>query len=111
MLAGLLTRFLQSKAVTLVLIAAVAGAAWYVFEQGRTIGELQEDSQALARIQEERAQKQAALDRQRKEIRELRQRQQERDRALSEALEASDEAFKRCFDMRVPDGLRVGPAE
>jgi len=103
----MLSKFLASKWVTVLLILALAGAGWYVYQQGRQLGELQGAKDELEQVQADRDRKAAQLATQAELLEAVRVQGARQERRILEALDSASEEFRRCFDMPVPDGLRL----
>lgn len=103
--------FLASKKVTVVLllalIALLAGGSWYIFQQGQKIGELESAQAELDARKEDDAKRATGLAQQAEALKALREQGARQERRILAALEAAGEDFRRCFDMPVPDGMRI----
>lgn len=102
--------FLTSKFsgyLSLILIAALIAGAWYMYQRGVTFGELKEAADQLAAIEDEQKQRRAQLARQDQAIRAGRKEAAEIRERLRAARDAANEDFDRCFNMPVPDGMRI----
>ena len=102
--------FLTSKFsgyLSLILVAALAAGAWYMYQRGVTFGELQEAAKELAAMEAEREARQKQLAEQARTLSEGRKEAARVRTDLQEARNAASEDFNHCFDMPVPDGMRI----
>ena len=102
--------FLTSKFsgyLSLILVAALAGGAWYMYQRGVTFGELKEAASTLAAMEKEQEARQRQLAEQARTLAEGRKEAARVRTELQEARDAASDEFSRCFDMPVPDGMRI----
>lgn len=102
--------FLTSKFsgyLSLILVAALAAGAWYMYQRGVTFGELQEAAKELAAMEAEREARQRQLAEQARTLADGRKEAARVRTELQEARDAASDDFNRCFDMPVPDGMRI----
>ena len=117
---AIISKFLASKWVTVALILALAGGAYYIYSQGKMLGGAKEKLEAyeVTIAQQEAANKRLIEDANRKQ--EALQRQSDKSQILSqqagilrqklqEASDAAHKALKDCLSMRIADGMRFGP--
>lgn len=114
-----ISRFLASRAVTIALLAALAGGGAYMYfeikEAGRLEARADELERTLAANEIERQRIQADSDRRNQALiqqrRQMAQIQSEYATKLAELRDAeaqAPQAFRDCMDMPVPDGMRLG---
>ena len=102
--------FLTSKFsgyLSIILVASLAAGAWYMYQRGVTFGELQAAAESLAAIKAEQQERQKALAKQAATLSEGRKEAAKLRTELQEARDAASDEFSRCFDMPVPDGMRI----
>jgi len=103
--------FLASKKVTIVLLIALlallGGGSWYIYQQGQKIGELEVAKDELEARQAEDDRKAEGIIEQNKILRDIRASNARQERRILEALDEASEEFMRCFNMPVPDGMRI----
>ncbi len=102
--------FLTSKFsgyLSIILMASVIGGGWYMYQRGVTFGELQAAAESLADMKVEREARQRQLAEQARTLAEGRKEATRVRTELQEARDAAPEDFNRCFDMPVPDGMRI----
>lgn len=102
--------FLTSKFsgyLSLILVASLAAGAWYMYQRGVTFGELKEAAKELAAMEVEREARQRQLAEQARTLAEGRKEAARVRTELQEARDAAPEDFNRCFNMPVPDGMRI----
>ena len=118
---GLISKFLASKWVTVALMLALAGGAFYVYQQGKIVGTAKEKIEAYEvtiaqqhaaneRLVKEANKRQAALTKQSEALKILKQNTRLQQLAVMEARKNADKALKQCLDMRIADGMRFGPS-
>lgn len=118
---AIVSKFLASKWVTVALILALAGGAYYVYSQGKMLGGAKEKLEAyeVTIAQQEAANKRLIADAQKKQ--DAIQRQSDKTQILSqqagllrqklkEASDAAHKALKECLSMRLADGMLFGPS-
>lgn len=118
---AIISKFLASKWVTVALILALAGGAYYIYSQGKMLGGAKEKLEAyeVTIAQQEAANKRLIEDAQKKQV--ALQRQSDRTQILSqqagllrqklqEASDAAHKALKDCLSMRIADGMLFGPS-
>ena len=94
-------------ALVLGLVTILAGGSWYIYSQGQKIGELQGAADELQRRNEQDARKATQLTTQAELLEAVRRQGAATERRLLAALEGATEEFRRCFDMPVPDSMRI----
>jgi len=102
--------FLTSKFsgyLSIILVVSLAAGAWYMYQRGVTFGELQEAAKELAAMEAEREARQKQLAEQARTLSEGRKEAARVRTDLQEARDAASDEFSRCFDMPVPDGMRI----
>jgi len=102
--------FLTSKFsgyLSIILVVSLAAGAWYMYQRGVTFGELQAAAESLAAIKAEQQERQKALAKQAATLSEGRKEAAKLRAELQEAHNAASEDFNHCFDMPVPDGMRI----
>lgn len=102
--------FLTSKFsgyLSIILVVSLAAGAWYMYQRGVTFGELQEATKELAAMETEREARRRQLAEQALTLAEGRKEASRVRTELQEARDAASDEFSRCFDMPVPDGMRI----
>ena len=102
--------FLTSKFsgyLSIILLASVIGGGWYMYQRGVTFGELKAAAETLADIKTEQEARRKALEAQAQDLAKGRKQAAELRRKIQDAKDAASEDFNRCFDMPVPDGMRI----
>ena len=102
--------FLTSKFsgyLSIILVVSLAAGAWHMYQRGVTFGELQEAAKELAAMEAEREARQKQLAEQARTLSEGRKEAARVRTDLQEARDVASDEFSRCFDMPVPDGMRI----
>lgn len=118
---AIISKFLASKWVTVALILALAGGAYYVYSQGKMLGGAKEKLEAYEvtiaqqeaankRLIEENTAKDEALTSQTKSIQRLRSATRMQQLAVMEAKKHADKVTRECMALHLADGLQFGPS-
>ena len=116
---AIISKFLASKWVTVALILALAGGAYYIYSQGKMLGGAKEKLEAYEvtiaqqeaankRLIEEADKKQSALQRQSDRAQILDRQAGLLRQKLKEASDAAHVALKNCLSMRIASGMQFG---
>jgi len=103
----MISKFLASRWVTIALIVLLAAGGWYIYQQGQKIGELEVAKDELEARQADDERKAEGIVEQNKILRDIRNQSARQERRILEALDEASEEFMRCFNMPVPDGMRI----
>lgn len=117
---GIISKFLASKWVTVALMLALAGGAYYVYSQGKMLGGAKEKLQAyevtitqqqdaIARLAIESDAKQQALTDQQHRTAMLERNARLQQLAVQEARKNADKVTRECMSLHLADGLCFGP--
>ena len=118
---GLISKFLASKWVTVALMVALAGGAYYVYRQGKIVGTAQEKIEAyeVTIAQQEAANKRLiaeadakdqALTKQQGRIKLLNRTTRLQQLAVMEAKKHADKVTRECMALHLADSLQFGPS-
>lgn len=118
---AIISRFLASKWVTVALLAALAGTAYYIYAQGRMLGGAKERIDAYeATIQQQQAAtdlliaesklKDKALGEQAASVQALNRATRLQQLAVIEARKHADKITRDCMALHLADGLQFGPS-
>ena len=107
----MLQGFLASKKVTVLLVLLIlvllAGGSYYIYSQGQEIGRLEKAAQELQERKDNEERKAEQIAKQTKLLEAIQQAGAEQEKRLLAALERTSAEFRRCFDMPVPDSMRI----
>lgn len=102
--------FLTSKFsgyLSLILLALLIAGAWYMYQRGVTFGELKRAAEQLEQLEQEREARAQQLAKQAEKLAQGRKEADRLRKELQEAQNAASSDFNRCFNMPVPDGMRI----
>lgn len=117
---AIVSKFLASKWVTVALILALAGGAYYVYSQGKMLGGATEKLEAYEvtidqlgaandRLAKEIQSKQDALTSQANRVAQLRKNARLQQLAVQEAMKNADKVTRECMALHLADSLQFGP--
>ena len=118
---AIISKFLASKWVTVALIMALAGGAYYVYSQGKMLGGAKEKLEAYEvtiaqqeaankRLIAENTAKDDALTRQTESVQRLKRATRMQQLAVMEAKKHADKVTRECMALHLADSLQFGPS-
>lgn len=118
---AIVSKFLASKWVTVALILALAGGAYYVYSQGKMLGGAKEKLEAYEvtiaqqeaankRLISENTAKNEALTRQNESVQRLKRATRMQQLAVMEAKKHADKVTRECMALHLADSLQFGPS-
>lgn len=118
---AIVSKFLASKWVTVALILALAGGAYYVYSQGKMLGGAKEKLEAYEvtiaqqeaankRLIAENDAKNQALTKQNESVQRLKRATRMQQLAVMEAKKHADKVTRECMALHLADSLQFGPS-
>lgn len=118
---AIISKFLASKWVTVALIAALAGGAYYIYSQGKMLGgakekleayevTIQQQEAANQRLIAENTAKDDALTKQSASVQRLKRATRMQQLAVMEAKKHADKVTRECMALHLADSLQFGPS-